>query len=171
MIPWQIFIQTNDDECFIAIPVSPNLMVKPSELKELMPLLEKYINEHTDEEVEEENKRRLDNIYGGLPTTTKKKAATYSGGYVYLFECGGKYKIGVSQNVSRRIKDLDNRPFKVNLICKVYSKMAYKVESMIHKALKIYKIDGEWYDFDFTPTAERFETIIKKVEKQIEAKL
>lgn len=160
MIPWQIFIQINDNGCSITEPVSPNELVKPSDVKELLPILEKYISEHTDEEIEKENERRWDALYDNY----KKKTESASGGYVYLLECGGKYKIGFSKNVSRRVKELDNRPFKVNLICKVYSEIAFKIEGTIHTILKNQKIDGEWYDFPTEPTAEWFESLVKRVE-------
>lgn len=163
MLPWQIFIQIDNDSCYITEPVAPNELVKPSDVRELIPLLEKYIGEHTDKEIEEENKRRWDICREGY----KNKPETYASGYVYLFECGGKYKIGVSNDVNRRIKDLDHRPFKVTLISKVHSKMAYKVEGTIHALLKKHKIEGEWYDFPTTPTAEWFESLVKRVEDDI----
>lgn len=163
MLPWQIFIQIDSGSCYITEPVAPNELVKPSDVRELIPLLEKYISEHTDKEIEEENKRRWDICREGC----KNKPETYASGYVYLFECGGKYKIGVSNDVNRRIKDLDNRPFKVNLVCKVYCEAAYKVEQKIHANLKKYKLDGEWYNFDFSPNPVDFEQAVRHYEKNI----
>ncbi len=167
MIYFPIYIQDFDGEYIIRYAAGENPALKPSEVKELIPILEKYINDNTDEEIELWNVENKKRFYAELGVPTKSKDSNYTSGYVYLFECGGKYKIGVSQNVSRRIKDLDRRPFKVNLISKVYSKMAYKVEGTIHSCLKSHKIEGEWYDFDTAPTAEWFESLVKRVEDDI----
>lgn len=68
---------------------------------------------------------------------------------IYLLECGGRYKIGISSNIKRRIKDLNNRPFKVNCLAKsIYLKNAYKIEHELHSLFERYRIDGEWFNFD-----------------------
>lgn len=167
MISQGIFIEIDNEDCCIFIPVAPNLLVKPSEVRELIPIIEKYISNHTDEEIEQENERRIAEIYHYRNEPLKNKGSDYAGGYVYLFECGGKYKIGVSKNVERRMKELDNRPFKVNLICKVYSDMAYKVEQRIHELMSKFKIEGEWYEFKNTPSVDQFIKLVKNVEQTL----
>ena len=165
MLPWQIFIQIDNGLCCVSVPAAPNEMLKPSEVKELIPILQKYIEENTDEEIEKENKLRWEKTkrdYG--IGASKPDYESCAGGCVYLFECGGKYKIGVSNNVNRRVKDLDNRPFKVNIVAQVYSDIAYKVEQTIHTCLKKHNIKGEWYDFPTPPTAEWFNSLVKRVE-------
>ena len=68
-------------------------------------------------------------------------------GYVYLFECGGKYKIGYSKNVERRIKNLDYRPFDINLVAKSeFIENAYDIEQQLHLEYQNNKITGEWYE-------------------------
>lgn len=65
-----------------------------------------------------------------------------------MLECGGKYKIGFSKDVERRINQLDTRPFKINLIAKSkYLSDAYYWEQGLHDACSDSKIDGEWYEF------------------------
>ena len=67
--------------------------------------------------------------------------------YVYLLKCGDKFKVGVSKNVDRRIKELDKRPLPVNLVTK--SKLvhcAFEAEKEIHEWLDEYRIDGEWFN-------------------------
>ena len=59
-----------------------------------------------------------------------------------------RYKIGFSKDVERRIKQLDTRPFKLNLIAK--SKLisdAYDREQEIHEYFANSRIEGEWYCF------------------------
>ena len=82
-------------------------------------------------------------------------------GHVYLFECGGRYKVGFSDNVERRAKQLDDRPFKLNIVA--VSELldnAYGIEQAIHEKLDKYKIYGEWYEL--TPDiVAKLENVIK----------
>ena len=69
--------------------------------------------------------------------------------FIYLLECGGKYKIGIAKDINKRIKQLDKRPFKVNLLAN--SKLtsnAYNIEQELHRIYENNRIDGEWFDFD-----------------------
>lgn len=84
-------------------------------------------------------------------------------GYVYLFECGGRYKVGFSDNVERRAKQLDNRPFKLNIVA--VSELldnAYGIEQAIHEKLEKYKIYGEWYELTPDKVAQ-LENVIKRI--------
>lgn len=77
------------------------------------------------------------------------KENNYKKACIYILECGGKYKIGLSNNVERRRKELDNKPFPVNIVYK--SKMiddSYETEQEIHKMYESKKIYGEWFDLD-----------------------
>lgn len=77
------------------------------------------------------------------------KEKTQLKGSIYLLECGGKYKIGISKNVDRRIKELDNRPFKVNkIISKDNVVDVYSKEQKLHTKYSKKRIDGEWYEFN-----------------------
>lgn len=66
---------------------------------------------------------------------------------VYLLKCGDKFKVGVSKNVDRRIKELDKRPLPVKLVTKSeLVHCAFEAEKEIHERLEDYRIDGEWFD-------------------------
>ncbi len=70
-------------------------------------------------------------------------------GYVYLLECGGRYKVGYSKDVKKRVKQLDTRPFKLNVVAvSQYLDNAYDWEQELHQVLDLYRIDGEWYELD-----------------------
>lgn len=59
------------------------------------------------------------------------------------------YKIGVSQNPERRVKDLNNRPYKTTLIVKTKpfnDYTAFNIEKELHSYLKEYKVGGEWFN-------------------------
>lgn len=84
-------------------------------------------------------------------------------GHIYLFECGGRYKVGFSDNVQRRAKQLDNRPFKLNIVA--VSELldnAYGIEQAIHEKLEKYKIYGEWYELTPDKVAQ-LENVIKRI--------
>lgn len=68
--------------------------------------------------------------------------------YLYLIECYNKYKIGITDNIKRRISQLDTRPFKLNLIAQTNKliKDAYKWEQYLYSEYKDQNIEGEWFN-------------------------
>lgn len=72
-------------------------------------------------------------------------------GYVYLFKCGDYYKIGYTENVERRVEELDRRPYSLNVLAvsrALLKPHARTVEQFLHNHFTDYKINGEWYYFD-----------------------
>lgn len=91
----------------------------------------------------EKHKREFEEQLKSFDTPHKKEKDK---GYIYLFECGGKYKIGLSRDVERRIKELDYRPFTINLIAK--SRLLtdpFNVERELHERYTKNKLTGEWF--------------------------
>ena len=121
-------------------------------------------------EIDVYNQKRmieLEEELNGCIGTAKKESRTArkKGGYVYLLECGGKYKIGFSKDVERRINQLDTRPFKLNLLVKSeFLSDAYDREQELHEWFENSKIEGEWYDFTKEELAYAIE-IIKGMEE------
>ena len=97
-----------------------------------------------EQEILEDNKRRRNSI-----NEKPKKIKATPDGYIYLVKCENKYKIGVTKNIKQRLKQLDTRPFNLEVI-KTTSKIknVYQVEKELHNKLKPYRITGEWYDLD-----------------------
>jgi len=65
---------------------------------------------------------------------------------VYLMECDGHYKVGVSADPHERARQLDRRPYPVEIVAQ--SDMvhcAFKAEREIHSRLDEFRIDGEWF--------------------------
>ena len=122
------------------------------DIMELCNGLMEYAFKHKSE-IDVYNQKRMieleEELNGCVGTAKIKSRTTRSkGGYVYLLECGGRYKIGFSKDVERRIHQLDTRPFKLNLIAK--SKLisdAYDREQEIHEYFANSRIEGEWYCF------------------------
>ena len=69
--------------------------------------------------------------------------------YVYLLKIPEKsiYKIGVSKDVEKRIKQLQTGNYEqITLVHKFKSNYPYKIESILHGMYKFKRIEGEWYD-------------------------
>ena len=94
----------------------------------------------------------LDRDYGDrLQRPMKKGPAKLKARYVYMFKCGDdRYKIGVSSNVERRRKELDNRPYPVSTyaVSKVPFSRAFEFETYVHDLHSGEKTDGEWFVID-----------------------
>lgn len=69
-------------------------------------------------------------------------------GYIYIVRLGNKgiFKIGVSNNPDRRIKDIDSySPIPIREVGRFYFKNVYEIEEMIHDNLKNLLIRREWF--------------------------
>lgn len=141
-----IFNQTKDEGIYLT-DLSNHMMNK----KEALLVAEKIIKwyQGTDEkEIEAYNKKIDDGIENFMSSLTPHIKITRKG-YIYLLECEGKYKIGFSKDVDRRIKELSNNPFKINLVAKSkFLENAYELEQIIHEKLIDYRINGEWYNLN-----------------------
>lgn len=68
--------------------------------------------------------------------------------HVYIMRCGSYYKIGVSKDPERRVRELDKRPYNIELIfTSSATEYAYKIERCLQEWLEEYKVGGEWYYF------------------------
>lgn len=74
----------------------------------------------------------------------REKTKTYP--CVYLLKCGDSYKIGVSKNISRRVAELDKRPFKIEIVAVSQPlESAYAEEKRLKATFNHAKIGGEWF--------------------------
>jgi hypothetical protein len=68
---------------------------------------------------------------------------------LYIAECDGKYKIGVSDNPPERIKQLSTgSPSLIELRYQFDCWNAKKSEKNLHDAFGAYRVRGEWFDID-----------------------
>ena len=101
---------------------------------------------------------------------------------IYLIHCEhlNSYKIGVSVNPEKRIKQLQTgTPYELNIVQIYESKYPFKVEKTLHKNFFSKKITedfqfnfellkGEW--FNLSPSeASNFTVFCKKIEETIDA--
>jgi predicted GIY-YIG superfamily endonuclease len=72
--------------------------------------------------------------------------------YLYILESDGFYKIGITNSVERRIKDMScGNPHEVRLVSKYTLKskiFAFSVEQRFHKFLRPLNKRNEWYRLD-----------------------
>ena len=124
-------------------------MLTSEELMDIVKNLIKYAKKHNEHILEHNNKRQIE-LYNEMKSCfckPSKETKEKQSGYIYIMECGGKYKIGLSKNVERRKKELNNRPFPVNIIYK--SKLindVYLIEEELHHCFKEQRINGEWFN-------------------------
>lgn len=90
--------------------------------------------------------------------------------YVYLLKLVGEdtYKIGVSSDVNKRIKQLQTgNSNEIILVSKFKSEFPFKVESSLHRMYGYLNVNGEWYSLDdkqvesFQKNCEMFEKNFK----------
>lgn len=132
--------------------------VEKEKAAELIAGLSKTLsNEHYDL-YRQESKKAFEESFGISESKTKKSPKP---SMVYLIECGGRYKIGVSADVDRRLKQLDKRPFALNLIAKsqLFDE-AYTAEKKLHQQYQKYNVYGEWFDVP----QDELDVLIEQVE-------
>lgn len=70
-------------------------------------------------------------------------------GYVYLLRGqNGLYKIGLSKDAERRLKNFEGLPFDVDYICVIESEDMRGLEASLHKRFAAKRVKGEWFDLD-----------------------
>jgi hypothetical protein len=72
------------------------------------------------------------------------------------------FKIGVSQNIERRLRDVNSSsPIEVELLFSKKIRNAYDLERFIHELIKDYHLRNEWFEIDDYSVLE---LVIKKIE-------
>jgi len=158
-----------DEESELWEPRTPNgynKYILPSELKEIINDLIYYSQFYTDKEIAQYNEQLEKRFFDDFKPTINKPAKDLSG-FVYILKCENRYKVGYSKDVNKRIKQLDTRPFKLELIYKRYSECAYDIEQRIHKQLWAFRVENEWYDIKESLLIENVNVIFKSVEEEI----
>lgn len=66
--------------------------------------------------------------------------------YIFHIDNSDLWKLGVSQNIERRLRDINNSmPFTVSLIYSQKIENTYKFEELIHDQYKSKFIQNEWF--------------------------
>jgi predicted GIY-YIG superfamily endonuclease len=69
--------------------------------------------------------------------------------YLLKLESSDSYKIGISKDPKKRIKQLQTgSPDNILLVCSYESKWANKIESALHRRYTMNNINREWFHFE-----------------------
>ena len=91
---------------------------------------------------------------------------------VYLLKSDytGFYKIGVSKNPAKRVKQLQTGSAEnISIIHVFETEIPYKVETTLHNYYSMHKVNREWYDlpieahFDFLENCAKIEKNLKLI--------
>ena len=125
----------------------------PIELKSVIDELVRFASERSDyiacknAELDE----YYENLRNGKYTKANESTPICKKRYLYMFKSGkNRYKIGVTTNVERRLKELNDRPYPVELfaVSDVPFYRAFEVEREMHELHADQRISGEWFEID-----------------------
>lgn len=67
---------------------------------------------------------------------------------LYILKCHKFYKIGITNNVKKRVSILQiGNPYKIELVSFFGRIPAIYLERFLHQALREFRISGEWFSF------------------------
>lgn len=122
----------------------------PKEVKRVIDELIRFANEHGDyiacknAELDEYYENLRNGNYGGASDSKRNRKKRF----LYMFKSGeDRYKIGVATDVDRRLKELNNRPYQVELyaVSEAPFYNAFEAERTMHEIHEDRRIDGEWF--------------------------
>lgn len=96
----------------------------------------------------------------------KVNAQKYPDGYLYIIRLKGHhiYKLGVSRNPRRRIKDIAaSNPFDIETKFLKFYKDVYQLEKLVLDRVELNKIKGEWF-YSYEDDIEMMVELLKDVE-------
>ncbi len=124
--------------------------IRKREMKALIGLLEKGLDAYSDDEEAEEIKEEIaweDEILkeSMISTPVEKKKDP---GYVYVIKGeSGRYKIGASKNVEKRVANLRISSSEDHTLVFAYKvDDHYKHEKMTHEAMTLKRMHSEWFE-------------------------
>ena len=89
--------------------------------------------------------------------------------FVYLIRCeeNNYYKIGITKNIQRRLKQIQtSTPDKIYLVEKYESKYSNKIEKALHNFLVAYHRNNEWFELPLEEEL-KFIEMCKSIEKNL----
>ncbi|WP_333508420.1 GIY-YIG nuclease family protein [Thermoanaerobacterium thermosaccharolyticum] len=107
----------------------------------------KFYDFYSDETIENYNNQLLDNFRKPQRENKSRYERIPRKGYIYFFEAeNGLIKIGQTQNLLQRYKDINNNSFhKINFLFAFKNNDITKTEKELHKIFGKYRYKGEWF--------------------------
>lgn len=129
---------------------SPGYMATPREVAHILDELIRFAKNHADRIAD--NNARVDeffeNLRHGIYSSSSESTQRRKKRYLYMFKSGeDRYKIGVTTDVDRRLKELNNRPYPVELyaVSEAPFYNAFEAERTMHEIHEDCRINGEWF--------------------------
>lgn len=70
-------------------------------------------------------------------------------GYVYLMRCGDRYKIGITNDVNRRLAQLGKQsPYPLEIVHTIRAPYPKSIENRLHAMYKRVRVHVEWFEFE-----------------------
>lgn len=92
-------------------------------------------------------------------------------GYVYLLHCHGFYKIGIANDVAKRLNSIQtSNPFRVDLVASVVVDVPAELERTLHEAYAEKRTRNEWFELSDLDVCEIKQTFAQQGEPQEAAK-
>jgi len=91
----------------------------------------------------------------GRPPKGPRRQAKKKEGWVYLIQAGKYYKIGMSQNLPKRVGEiLSNLPSASSLVCKIKTEDISGTEARLHEKYSEFRVKGEWFELPTSAVEE-----------------
>ena len=72
-----------------------------------------------------------------------------NGKFVYILKCNEFYKIGITDNIEKRLSSIRNgNPYKVTVLHSKRKQDAYNVEQSLHRLYRKVRVRGEWFQLE-----------------------
>lgn len=100
--------------------------------------------------MDEESEKKAREVRTEQRRSAMKTAAIHRRkGYVYVLKAGPFYKIGVSKDVAKRVKQLSTLPpFDLEIIHTIWTEDSYGLEAELHEYFNSKRKNGEWFTLD-----------------------
>ena len=146
-MPFKCEVRITDRASVIAY--EDGCIATPREIADICEKLMAYAIDNKDK-IDEVNAftRQCNKDYAEHRFTHGKKEPNTRPSHVYLMECFGMYKVGVSIDVEKRCKQFRSKQFPVKIVASSkLLKWAYDMETDIHAANEDKCVGGEWFKF------------------------
>lgn len=81
-------------------------------------------------------------------------------GFVYLIKCGPRFKIGITNDLQRRMDQLRGQsPYPLEIVHSVKGTNNSKKEADLHRQFASLRVHGEWFDLSADQVAEIIESL------------
>jgi len=149
-----------DEDGRLYIYGDDGLILRSAEINEILKAITPFYDAHSDEQIDENNARQqeyLENRRNRRNAATeewgREKRADLAeraktDGYVYLVQCGDRFKIGMSKDPTKRIKQLASSAAisaPLELICTIKTEDAKQLEAALHDRFSDNRVYHEWF--------------------------